>query len=199
MPFVREQQTPIPTLFGSLTGRDAIGHRGELVQWVFEDDRAQLHRGLITLPLVGLHSTARLQLSPDSELKVHPPSKAKALRAAQLTLAHLGTSGAGGELEISSEIPIGHGYGSSTADVVASIRVAAAAVGVNPSPISISRLAVSAERHLRSRQGKEHVTDVLIDRTQNTADLMFRIASHAPFFDTERHQWNQPPGTNSLS
>lgn len=145
MSSARKEYASASTSSGTPTDRDAIGHHGELVQGVFEDDRGRLHRGLITLPLDGLRSTARIQFSPDSELTVHPPSKEKALRAAQLTLAHLGIGGAGGKLEISSEIPVGHGYGSSTADVVASIRVAAAAVGAKLSSVWISRLAVSAE------------------------------------------------------
>lgn len=145
MPSLKENHVIPRKSSGSLTSRDAIGHHGELVQGVFEDDLGRLHRGLVTLPLDGLRSTARIRLAPDSELKVRPQSKMKALRAAQLTLAELGVLRAGGMLEIFSKIPVGHGYGSSTADVVASIKVAAAALGIKLSPAAISRLAVSAE------------------------------------------------------
>jgi mevalonate kinase len=48
-------------------------------------------------------------------------------------------------LRIASDIPMGHGYGSSTADVIASIRAAAAALGTKLLPSAISRLAVAAE------------------------------------------------------
>ncbi|WP_244621889.1 kinase [Neomesorhizobium albiziae] len=62
-----------------------------------------------------------------------------------MTLAHLGFPGAGGALSIASAIPVGHGYGSSTADVVASIRATAAAYDVKLRASSVSRIAVAAE------------------------------------------------------
>lgn len=123
----------------------AIGHHGELIQGVFEDEQGRLHRGLVTIPLDGLRSTAQLILNENSNLSVVPREKTKALRAAHLTLEQLGRAKAGGLLRIESNIPVGHGYGSSTADVVASIRAAAAALGTKLPPASISRLAVAAE------------------------------------------------------
>lgn len=123
----------------------AIGHHGELIQGVFEDEQGRLHRGLVTIPLDGLRSTAQLILNESAILSVVPREKTKALRAAHLTLEQLGRAKAGGLLRIESNIPVGHGYGSSTADVVASIRAAAAALGTKLPPASISRLAVAAE------------------------------------------------------
>lgn len=123
----------------------AIGHHGELIQGVFEDEHARLHRGLVTIPLDGLRSTAQFILNESAILSVAPLEKTKALRAARLTLEQLGQSGAGGMLRIESNIPVGHGYGSSTADVVASIRATAAALGTKLPPISVSHLAVAAE------------------------------------------------------
>ncbi|TYR36742.1 kinase [Mesorhizobium microcysteis] len=123
----------------------AIAHHGELVQGVFEDDRGRLHRGLVTLPLTGLRSTARFQLQRHVPLTVVPNEKSKALRAAGLTLALLGHDRPGATLHVESDIPVGHGYGSSTADVIAAIRAAAAAVGTVLPPATISRLAVAAE------------------------------------------------------
>ena len=123
----------------------AIGHHGELIQGVFEDDEGYLHRGLVTLPLHNLRSTVHFVLDDSKNLTVEPPDRAKALRSAHLALAQLGHPAAGGHLSVRSDIPIGHGYGSSTADVVASIRAVAAALGTRLPPSSISRLAVAAE------------------------------------------------------
>lgn len=123
----------------------AFGHHGELVQGVFEDDRGRLHRGLVTLPIDSLRSTAWIVLDESGKLGVEPSSREKALRAAQLALAHLGYPSLGGRLKIESDIPVGHGYGSSTADVVASTRAVAAALGARFLPSTSSRLAVAAE------------------------------------------------------
>lgn len=123
----------------------AIGHHGELVQGVFEDDQCRLHRGLVTLPLDSLRSTVRLTIDGSERLEVDPTDRTKARSSVLLTLAHLGLPAVGGHLSIKSNIPVGHGYGSSTADVVASIRAVAAAFGTKLPPLSISRLAVAAE------------------------------------------------------
>lgn len=141
------EEAPGPNL-SLYTGRGeghAIGHHGELIQGVFEDEQGLLHRGLVTIPLDGLRSTAELILDESENLCVEPREKTKALRAAHLTLEQLGRPKAGGLLRVESDIPIGHGYGSSTADVVASIRAAASALGTKLTPASISRLAVAAE------------------------------------------------------
>jgi uncharacterized protein involved in propanediol utilization len=123
----------------------AIAHHGELLQGVFEDDHGRLHRGLVTLPLDGLQSTAQLTLAEAGPLRVQPRDRVKALRAAQLALEHLGYPGLGGLLSIRSDIPIGHGYGSSTADVVSSIRAVGAALGMKLLPSTTGCLAVAAE------------------------------------------------------
>ncbi len=90
----------------------AIGHHGELIQGVFEDEQGRLHRGLVTIPLDGLRSTAQLILNESANLSVVPREKTKALRGAHLTLEQLGRAKAGGLLRIESNIPVGHGYGS---------------------------------------------------------------------------------------
>ncbi|MDH6234880.1 uncharacterized protein involved in propanediol utilization [Mesorhizobium soli] len=123
----------------------AHAHHGELLQGAFEDDQGRLHRGLVTLPLDSLRSTAIIKLKKDNLLSVKPRTRMKALRAAQLALEHFGHPTFGGRLSIESDIPVGHGYGSSTADVVASIRAVAAALGTKLLPSTISRLAVAAE------------------------------------------------------
>lgn len=123
----------------------ASGHHGELLQGVFEDRNGRLHRGLVTLPLTRLVSKATFTSAATPGLATQPNGKVKAGLAARKTLSHLGVS-EGGCLHIESNIPIGHGYGSSTADVVAAIRAVAAAHAVQLQPSRVSQLAVSAER-----------------------------------------------------
>lgn len=96
-------------------------------------------------------STARLtvRIAPKEPaglaLTVEPAWKIKALRAAELTLRELGVSECGGHLEISSETPVGWGFGSSTSDVIAAIRAVAAAFGVRMRNADTARIAVAAE------------------------------------------------------
>jgi uncharacterized protein involved in propanediol utilization len=123
----------------------ASGHHGELLQGVFEDRNGRLHRGLVTLPLSRLVAKATFNPAPTPDVTTQPSSKVKAGLAAAKTLSHLGVS-EGGVLHIESNIPIGHGYGSSTADVVAAIRAVAAAHDVRLQPSRVSQLAVAAER-----------------------------------------------------
>ncbi|SMH40549.1 kinase [Mesorhizobium australicum] len=123
----------------------AIGHHGELLQGVFEDRNGQLHRGLVTLPLARLTSKATFTLTGTSTITAHPDDKTKAGLAARLTLDRLDIA-EGGVLRIESGIPVGHGYGSSTADVVAAIRAVAAAHNAKLRPSRIGQLAVAAEQ-----------------------------------------------------
>ncbi|MEO3389046.1 kinase [Mesorhizobium sp. CAU 1741] len=123
----------------------AIAHHGELLQGVFEDENGRLHRGLVTLPLPCKTARANFQPAASRVITVHARGKTKAVTAARLTLDHLGIA-AGGALEIDSDIPVGHGYGSSTADVVATIRAVAAAYSQPLAPPRIARIAVDAEQ-----------------------------------------------------
>lgn len=126
------------------TGR-ATGHHGELLQGVFEGPDGCLHRGLITLPMAREVSVATFWPSPDGTISTRPEYRTKAARAAKLTLTHLGLTQAGGELTIESSMPVGHGYGSSTADVVAAIRAVADAADRPLRSDTICRLASEAE------------------------------------------------------
>lgn len=126
------------------TGR-ATGHHGELLQGVFEGSDGRLHRGLMTLPMAREVSVATFWPRPDGTISTRPENRTKAARAAKLALTHLGLAQAGGDLTIESSIPVGHGYGSSTADVVAAIRAVADAAGTTLRSDTICRLASEAE------------------------------------------------------
>ncbi|GAB3460711.1 kinase [Actinophytocola sediminis] len=102
----------------------ASGSFGELVQGVLPDGRDFL----VTLPIASW-STAVFRHAPaDQEITVHPAGKRKALRLVRLALDTAGHSG-GGWLELSGGLPEGKGLASSSADLVATARAVAAAVG----------------------------------------------------------------------
>lgn len=122
-------------------------HHGEILQGVFGDGRAELRRGLVSLPFPSL--MARAKFLPSRQPRVLVASshgaKEKAVRAATGVLRFLGRPRQGGYLILASECPIGWGLGSSTADVVATIEAVADAYGTHLSPQDIGRLAVQSE------------------------------------------------------
>ncbi|WP_224250219.1 GHMP family kinase ATP-binding protein [Hyalangium gracile] len=124
---------------------EAIGHHGELLQGVFRDESGRLHRGLLSLACPSLHSEAIFHPTREGPLVVEPAWKSKALRAAELTLAWGGATPRGGRLEVRSNIPVGWGLGSSTSDVVATIRAVITTLKRPEDPALVARLAVEAE------------------------------------------------------
>lgn len=123
----------------------AMAHHGEILQGVFPDDDGKLHRGLLTLPLPGKVSHVTFWPGDGRSIRTRPEGRAKAARAARLALDELGYPDVHGSLTIESTIPLGCGYGSSTADVVASICAVAAAARLQLSRTTICSLAVAAE------------------------------------------------------
>ncbi|MCO6180832.1 kinase [Ciceribacter sp. RN22] len=133
---------PFPLRVG--VGR-ATGHHGELLQGVFADERGRLHRGLLTLPCPRAESIVTFWPEAATGIRTRPQGREKAARAAALAFQELGYEDVGGSLTIETAIPVGYGYGSSTADVVAAIRAASAAAGAELHRSAICRLAVAAE------------------------------------------------------
>jgi uncharacterized protein involved in propanediol utilization len=124
---------------------EAIGHHGELVQGLFEDDGARLRRALISLPCRQLKSKARFIANDSDRVSVVPASREKARQAAELTIKAFGRPGTGGNLAMDSNIPIGRGMGSSTADVLASIQAVLDWLGIEAATDDVMYIAVSAE------------------------------------------------------
>lgn len=124
---------------------EATGHHGELLQGIFEDKNGHLHRGLVSLPCRQLKSKAKFRANNTEKISITPHRCRKAQRAAELALKIFARIGTGGHLAIESNIPVGRGMGSSTADTLASILAVLDFLGVRPSPESIMQVAVNAE------------------------------------------------------
>jgi uncharacterized protein involved in propanediol utilization len=139
----RSRLTAPHSFFGTGSAR---GHHGELLQGVFTNDSGQLCRGLASLPCSRLFAEASVELSEVSPLlTVEPGWKSKALRAAETAMKTVGARGLGGTLKVSSNIAVGCGFGSSTADVTASIRAVLDALDVSLTTAEIAKLAVAVE------------------------------------------------------
>lgn len=133
------------------TGRAAC-HHGEILQGVFLDERRRPVQGLVTLPMNGPGSTARFARrpgSPPDEVTVTPAGRTKARAAAVLAVrecaAHRDAKPCGGDLTLTGDLPVGLGMGSSTSDVIATVRAVADAWGVLLPSETIARIAVRAE------------------------------------------------------
>ena len=126
----------------------STGHHGEIIQGYFADDEAAAggRHGLVTLPCPGLISEAWVQRTDRARGVVDElGGRAKAAAAGNATLEAFGATRIGLRLHVRSTIPIGHGFGSSSADVVATIRAVCDLLGVVIAPRELAELAVAAE------------------------------------------------------
>lgn len=127
----------------------ALSHHGEILQGVFLDEGRRC-RGLVTLPMTGIGARAEFTPSAGDPLTVRPTDRVKALRAATLAInecARLtGRRRCGGHLRLCGDIPVGLGMGSSTSDIIATIRAVAASFAVRLPEDAVARLAVLAEQ-----------------------------------------------------
>jgi len=120
-------------------------HHGEIVQGVFAVGNGTFEHGLVTLPCPLFRTRASFRPLPSGPLIVEPGDRYRARTAARLTLAALGRTTWGGSLRIASTVPLRWGCGSSTTDVLATIRAVAEAFGTVLRPEWIASLCVAAE------------------------------------------------------
>ncbi len=126
----------------------AGGHHGEILQglwWPPAKFRSDPVACLVTLPLAQGGCEAQFTPAIGSTIEVHPAWKVKAARAAHLALDALGAGASGGLLRLNNPIAPGLGLGSSSSDVIATLRAVYNAFGVYPEPDRLARLAVAAE------------------------------------------------------
>jgi len=123
----------------------APSHHGEIIQGLFFDRATNDYvHGLLTVPCNYFWASA--SFSPSKDRKIYyQNSKKKASFAVNKTLEYINKQEFGGLLELTSNIPVGFGCGSSTADVVATIKAVSNAFAINLSEEEIGRLAVEIE------------------------------------------------------
>jgi uncharacterized protein involved in propanediol utilization len=147
----RGRGSQAPALFPSApepcrAGRGEVrAHHGEIVQGLFYSSDGQLEHGLVTLPCPLFVTRARFRPLRSGPLTVEPDDRTRARTAARLTLDALGRTGWGGALRIESNVPLRWGCGSSTTDVLATVRAVADAFDAVLPPEWIARLCVAAE------------------------------------------------------
>jgi uncharacterized protein involved in propanediol utilization len=125
---------------------EATGHFGELLQGAIAAETPEgFDEIVVTLPAPIFRCRAMFRVDPAAPLTILPQGGWKALDAARLSLSELGKDGTGGVLSLENDAPAGVGAGSSTLDVVATIRAVADAHGERLAAATIARLAVAAE------------------------------------------------------
>lgn len=106
------------------------GHFGELLQGRFSDPRGGSFRGLVTLSCRSVGSTARATIVPGNGNNLVPRGLRKVARAAEVYRdLHRVPRDQDFRIDIVSSIPAGIGMGSSTADIVATVRALDQACG----------------------------------------------------------------------
>jgi uncharacterized protein involved in propanediol utilization len=127
--------TTAPASTGSVGVGRAFGTFGELVQGVLPPEGSNF---LVTLP-IARWSVAVFRSEPDLPLRILPGGRTKARRLVELMCRHYGFP-SGGTLALSSDLPTGKGYASSSADLVATARAVGDAFAIDPSPAAIEDL-----------------------------------------------------------
>jgi L-threonine kinase len=111
---------------------------GELVQGTLDGIPC-----LVSCP-IDRYSTAEIRLKPTPGWDM-PCDAPKAVAALHAGLVHLGGTTWVGQLRLFSDLPRGRGYGSSTADIGATLYALGQALGRSVVPEQMARLAVSVE------------------------------------------------------
>lgn len=147
----RSREAKAPAIFKAPApeGRPGRGethaHHGEVVQGVFYSSDGKLEHGLVTLPCSLFGTRVRFRPLRSGPLTVEPGDRSRARNAARLTLDSLGRTGWGGSVRIEGNVPLRWGCGSSTTDVLATIRAVADAFDTVLDPEWIARIAVVSE------------------------------------------------------
>jgi L-threonine kinase len=116
------------------------GTAGELAQGYVDGNYF-----LVTNP-IDLYSEVTVTISPgEGRINIYPQWCLKARKAVELTLNFLGICSTNVEVRIKSQIPVGKGMASSTADIVAVIEATAKAFGTVLSPEQVSSITIAIE------------------------------------------------------
>lgn len=154
----------------------AAGHFGEVLQGIFAQDHG-LVRGLVTMPCAKAITRSTITIRRGEGKVVVPDGKEKTKRA---VLAYLRDRGIPPDIDVgvtlSGNVPIGIGMGSSTSDIVATLRALDRAFGYDSAAADIARLAVSAEMASDSIM----VDDGIVLFAQRSGRIIRRLGDRLP-------------------
>ena len=122
----------------------ATSHAGEILQGALHH-QGRSRRLLLSLPAPSLWTQASVHATPGEPMRVEPAWASKAQRAASLLLARLGRRPPEVTIRLHTNIPSGKGCGSSTADVLATVRCLLAELKVTLPEEQIARFVVEVE------------------------------------------------------
>lgn len=182
----------------------ACGTFGELLQGALADPPVDF---LVTFP-INAGSAAWFRCDAGAAgISVSPPDRAKARALAGMMLARLGGA-SGGELVLRTELPLGKGLASSSADLVATARAVGRALGRCPSPREIEDLLRSIEpsdgvmhpgtvafchREVRLLEPLGHLPELTIVGIDEGGGVDTVAFNRGPrwFSDNERHEYGR--------
>jgi uncharacterized protein involved in propanediol utilization len=122
----------------------AAGHAGEVLQGAVQTG-GRTRRLLMSLPAPPLRTEAEVVATPGQSLRIEPAWASKALQAAVALFRWFERPLPAVTVKLRSNIPPGKGCGSSTADMLATIRALLLYSGLTMTEESIARLIVSVE------------------------------------------------------
>lgn len=203
-PVSRPDPEPTPGTPELIGTGSAFGTFGELLQGVLPDGDRNF---LVTFPIA---TWARATFQPRADrigVRVVPPHKEKSRRVAQLLLDVLGER-IGGVLELGGDLPEGKGLASSSADLVASARAVASALGrdldesmiesllrqVEPSDgVMYDEVVVyhHTEVRLAARLGELPRLAVVAHDEGGQVDTVMYNDLPKPFSDNDKHEYRQ--------
>lgn len=123
---------------GHLISASIPGTCGELVQGTLDGTPC-----LVSCP-IARYARAEVILTEGEGVNVYPPARTKTRRAVEAATAAWDVS-ARVTVHLQDDLPLGRGYGSSTADIGAALYALAQATGCVPEPQEIARIAVGIE------------------------------------------------------
>lgn len=121
-------------------------HFGEILQGKFTLDGGREERALITMPYRRRGVVSQVQARPGRGVITGTPGKSKTVRAVEHYLAHYGMQAS---IDVCFALPVstneGIGLGTSTSDIIATLRALDHALGASTPADDLARLAVKAE------------------------------------------------------
>lgn len=122
----------------------AQSHAGEILQGAIRRD-GRTRRILVSLPAPSLYTRATVCATPGRPLTVQPANAHKTRAAVQTLVRHLNIPAPEVTIELTTNIPVGKGCGSSTTDMLAAVRALSKYLGIHLDEIEAAKILVDVE------------------------------------------------------